>query len=72
MLEPLAIASPGRADRQDRAARPSGDLEERRVVEQGQRLERRVGPQPPRAGLHAAGRVEGRQERVRRGRQKKV
>ena len=60
--------SPGRADRSRiRAARPPGDLDEGRVVEQRQGLERRVGPEPPRAGLHAAGRIEGRQERVRRG-----
>ena len=37
-----------------RAARPLGDLDERRVVEQRQGLERRVGAEPPRAGLHAA------------------
>ena len=52
---------------QDPSGQALGDLDEGRVVEQRQRLERRVGSEPARAGLHAAGRVEGRQERMRRG-----
>ena len=66
VLEPIAVGRGVGPLGQDPGGQPLGDLDQGRVVEQRQRLERRVGSQPPRAGLHAAGRVEGRQERMRR------
>ncbi len=67
MPDPLAIGRRLGSILEDPGREPASDLDKRRVVEQGQRLERGVGSQPTRAGLHAARRVEGRQERVRSG-----
>ena len=62
MVDPLAIARRRRAVGQDPGRQPAGDLDERRVIEQGQRLERRVGTHAAGAGLHAAGSVESGEE----------
>ena len=50
-----------------RAASPRAISTKRRIVQERQGLERRVGTKSPGAGLHAAGRIEGRQKRVGRG-----
>ena len=50
-----------------RAASPAGNLDEGRVVQERQGLERRVGTETARAGLDASGSIESRQEGVRRG-----
>src|SRR5947209_7574240 len=67
MVDAIAIAGLAWPIAHDASRKCLSDLDHGRVVKKRQRLERGVGAQPSRASLHASGRIEGRQERKRRG-----